>query len=87
MYPKTYVPIWPVPHQTRERVTSRHPTRWSPGGLLNALLALSRVMSAKGSITTRETASFALKERADKDPVLDKAPPLCILQKTPRWLG
>ena len=87
MYPKTYAPIWPVPHQTRERATSRRPTQWSPGDLLNALPALSRVMSAKGSITTREIASFAFKERDDKDPVPGKAPPLCILQKTPRWLG
>ena len=87
MYPRTYVPIWPVPHQTRGQVNSRHQNRWSPGGLLNALLALSRVMNAKGSITTRGTASFVLKERADKDPVPDKAPPLCILQKTLMWLG
>ena len=87
MYTKTYAPIWPVPHQTRERATSRHPTQWSPGDLLNALPALSRVMSAKGSITTREIASFAFKERDDKDPVPGKAPPLCILQKTLRWLG
>ena len=84
MYPKTYAPIWPVPHQTRERATSRHPTQWSPEDLLNALPALSRVMSAKDSITTREIVSSEFKERDDKDPVPGRALLLYILQKTPR---